>query len=273
MKHIYKIFLGFLAGGLVLGFQNCAENIDYSQYSSSSSLDSAVPAAVLNMPATQSYKVGQSLLIEADVQGTNVQLQWYKGTTKLTGKTSRILSINNLQLDDAATYKLQAITVEPPAEQIRSTKVTVTEDVTTNPTPSPTPTPTPTLPAAPQITSQPKSMTMQTVDRSTFFRFDDGVAYYDANFTVSATGSGLKYQWYRKTVGASNFSAISGATSRIYAFNMNSMSQAGLYKVQVTDQYDRQVMSSEANLSVDVIDINIGYPYSRNPNDPQPNIR
>lgn len=259
MKHIYKISFGFLIGALVLSFQNCAENIDYSQYGSSSLGSSAegVSASILNMPANQSYKVGDNLVIQAEVEGTNVQLQWYKGTTKLTGKTSNILTISNLSLSDAGTYKLEAKTTEPAANHTRNTLVSVSEAAT------PTPTPGPSLPAAPKITSQPNHVQMSTINGSTFFRIDGEQTYYDATFTVTATGTGLKYQWYRKTNGSNSFSSISGATSRIYTFNPTSTTQSGLYRVVITDQYDRQVTSTDASLIIEII--NIGLPYYKDP--------
>lgn len=282
MTHIYKICSGFLLAAVCLAlFQNCGESIDYGAYqdgaTNSSSVSSGTPANILAMPATINKTEGQDLIINTTVDGTNVQLQWYKNGSPINGATSKVLSKNNLSTSDAGNYKLRAETANPAAVVERTTVVSVTAAPVATPTPTPpapTPTPVP-LPPAPSITSQPQSSTMAyfssvAVTNPTAFYLYDGTAFVldannqlipDVTLSVNATGTGLKYQWQRKASGQSNWQIVSGATSRTYKFTMTSLSQAGQYRVQVTDSHNRSVVSSAANVSTYEFVININYPY------------
>lgn len=56
-----------------------------------------------------------------------------------------------------------------------------------------------------------------------------------ATLSVTATGSGLSYQWYFKTAGTTSFSAVSGATASSYTVNPFGPGKAGEYYCVVTN--------------------------------------
>lgn len=89
-----------------------------------------------------------------------------------------------------------------------------------------------TLPVAPAITGQPQPATVTMPAQ--------------ASFTVTATGTGLTYQWQKGGVN------IPGATAATYTIASTSDTDAGLYKVIVTGTCG-QLISTEVQLTVNIV--------------------
>ena len=68
-----------------------------------------------------------------------------------------------------------------------------------------------------------------------------------AQFTVSANGASLKYQWYIKNSGATKYSK-SSITSATYTCTMSSKTKDRLIYCVVTDQYGNEVKSNTVRL-------------------------
>ncbi|WP_166829374.1 PQQ-dependent sugar dehydrogenase [Thalassoroseus pseudoceratinae] len=92
--------------------------------------------------------------------------------------------------------------------------------------------------APPSITNQPDSQTV-TIG-------------FDATFTVSATGgSPLSFQWQRAESGTTNWQNIPGETNpTITLMDIQNDDDGDLFRVVVTDDLDRTVISEAATLSV-----------------------
>ncbi len=78
----------------------------------------------------QTVAVGKTLTYSTAVQGsTPITLQWYKGSSKITGATTTSLTLTNLQVADAGTYTIWATNGAGTASQ--SVAVTVLPRVST----------------------------------------------------------------------------------------------------------------------------------------------
>lgn len=82
----------------------------------------------------------------------------------------------------------------------------------------------------PKITTQPVDYT--------------GAADSSASFTVEAVGSGLKYQWYTKDVGATSWTKPSTGTGSTYSFNLTSARDGRQVYCEITDIYGNIVNSN-----------------------------
>jgi hypothetical protein len=71
----------------------------------------------------------------------------------------------------------------------------------------------------------------------------------DVAFSVSATGSGLSYQWYEIPSGSTTGTAISMASSSTYRISAVTTGSSGGYYVQVTNGVG-SVQSNTATLTV-----------------------
>ncbi len=68
--------------------------------------------------------------------------------------------------------------------------------------------------------------------------------------SASATGDGLKYQWYYKDKGGKSYQAIKGATSATYKVKMSKSVNGRTYYCKVTDQYGSAASTNEATLTL-----------------------
>src|SRR5207245_4825571 len=140
--------------------------------------------------------------------GTGLSYQWYKAGSALSGQTSNSLTLNNLSASDAGTYSVivSGVCGKPVTN---SASLTVNQNVS--------------------VSSAPISLT--------------NCAGTIANFTVSATGTGLSYQWYK----AGN--AMTGQTSSSLTLNNVSASDADIYTVIVSGVCGNPVTNS-ASLAI-----------------------
>jgi gliding motility-associated-like protein len=152
---------------------------------------------------------GQTLNLSVTATGTNLTYQWFRGTTALTGQTSNILNIAAVTTAEAGTY---TVVITNPCGTVTSTNAVVIVN---------------TLPA---ITAQPVGTTIC-----------EGQAI---NLSVTATGTGLTYQWSLGGV------AIPGATSATYTVASATLANAGNYTVLVNGICNAPVNSAVATVVV-----------------------
>lgn len=254
MNKNIKIFLGFLAGSMLLSFQNCAESIDYTAFNNSgdgSSVSDVAPK-ITALPNSFTRTVGSSLIIEAQIEGSNTTVEWYKNSVKLPLMTSRILTMNNLQASDAGTYR---IVVSNSLGQVSAeTQLNVAAAIT----PTPIPTPMPPAVSPPIVTTAPVNVTASYINSMSFFT-STGVSpnFASVRYNVVATGQSLTYQWYFLPNNSNTATVISGATNSTYSFNMTSTAQAGTYRVVIRNPGGST--ARDATLTYEVIDINVNF--------------
>lgn len=195
--------------GLVTGL--VGGNATFTFTSSSTNCSATTAAVSVNTapaisahPNTQSVCSGSSVTFGVTASGAGISYQWYRGASALvnggniSGATSALLTLNNVALADAdADYHcVVSGSCAPPATS-NAAALTVTERV--------------------QITAQP--VVSQSLCSGT-----------TANFSVSATGAGLTYQWYQGGAPLVDGGNISGATSpNLSIANLTSANAANDY--------------------------------------------
>ena len=152
-----------------------------------------LPAITSQPAASQTVCSGSSVSFSVIATGAGLTYQWYNGATVLsnggsvTGATTATLTINPMSVSDASSnYNCVVSGSCSPSATSNNAQIIVNQVVA--------------------ITSQP-SLT-QTV-----------CAGSPATFSVTATGTGLSYQWYKGAVLVNNGGSISGATSATLTIN------------------------------------------------------
>ena len=177
--------------------------------SSTVTLSVTAKPAITTQPKSQTVNEGSNVTFSVVATGTApLSYQWKKNGSNISGATSSSYTISSAKTSDAGSY---TVTVSNDAGKVTSSTATLT------------------VTAKPTITTQPKSQTVNEGDSVTF--------------SVTATGTGLKYQWKK---GGSN---ISGATSSTYKISSAKSSDAGSYTVTVSNSAG-SVTSSAATLTV-----------------------
>jgi gliding motility-associated-like protein/uncharacterized repeat protein (TIGR01451 family) len=143
---------------------------------------------ITTQPANQIACVGSSVSFSVVATGTGLTYQWRKGTVNITGATSPTLTINPVNITDAALNYNVVIT------GTCSNDTSINVSLTVN--------------SAPIITTQPTNQT--------------ACVGSSVSFSVAATGTGLMYQWRKGTVD------ITGATSATLTINPVSVTDAAL---------------------------------------------
>jgi pectate lyase len=153
--------------------------------------------AITTHPATQTVNVGTNVTLSVTATGTApLSYQWFKNASPIGGATGSSLSLPNVQVGAAGSYR---VSVTNALGSVLSNPA----DLTVNIQP-------------PQITTQPIS---QTVNLDA-----------PAGFSVAATGTPtLAYQWYH------NGSLIPGATNPAYNLAHAQAADAGNYQVIVSN--------------------------------------
>jgi hypothetical protein len=118
-------------------------------------------AAISKSPTNLVVCPGSTANFSVNASGTALAYQWYKGVNALPGKTTSVLTLNNVSAADAGTYSV-VVTGVCGSPITNSATLTVNEPLT--------------------ILTAPSNST--NCPGTTAF------------FTVNATGTGLKYQWY-----------------------------------------------------------------------------
>ena len=177
-----------------------------TQTESSATFTSAI--TVLSGPQSLSVTAGQSATFSVKATGSNLKYYWFKDGVIISGATSPTYTIAATTTASAGSYRVKIYTGTTLAYQ-STVSLTVAEALS--------------------ITSNPASVAVT-----------EGQA---ASFKVTATGSSLKYQWYKDSV------AISGATAATYSIAKTATTHAGGYQVKVTSGTTVK-WSSKATLTV-----------------------
>ena len=179
-----------------------------------------VPPSISNQPQSRGINPGQSATLSVGVNGTDpFTFQWFRGQS---GDVSNPIA--------GATSN--SVTVNPTVNT--SYWVRITNSCSTTPVNSNTATVTINLPctAAPAITQQPVS---QTIDKGA-----------TATFSVTATGGGLTYQWFQ--VAGGNFVLLPGQTAS--TFTTPALSANASYLVQVSNPCGPSANSQIVNVTI-----------------------
>ncbi len=192
--------------------------------SASASLTVNQNVAVVGGPVSLTNCPGDSATFSVSATGTSLSYQWSKGGIPLDGQTGSSLTLNNLSAADAASYSV-VVSGVCGTDITESATLTVNENVL--------------------VSSAPASLTNCPGD--------------SASFNVSATGTGLSYQWYRAdnesgspTNGElvlSETNALAGQTNSSLVLANVSASDAGTYAVVVSGACGGSVTNS-ATLTV-----------------------
>jgi gliding motility-associated-like protein/uncharacterized repeat protein (TIGR01451 family) len=162
-------------------------------------------------PANQTACLGDSISFTVTATGTGLTYQWNIGTNPILGATNDILTIDPvIALSALNNYN---VTVSNGVCSVTSNNASLT------------------LNTAPIITLQPSSQTICEGD--------------SVSFIVSATGSGLSYQW---RIGSAN---ITGATNDTLTFDPSTIANGtSNYNVVVTGTCSPSVTSVDVSLTV-----------------------
>jgi hypothetical protein len=179
-------------------------------------------------PASQTKCVGQSVTFSVSASGTGLSYQWRKNSTNISGATGSSYTISSVTTADAGSYDC---VVTNSCGSVTSNAATLTVNT------------------APTITAHPASQT-RCVGQS-------------VTFSVSASGTGLSYQWRK------NSTNISGATGSSYTISSVTTADAGSYDCVVTNSCG-SVTSNAATLTVDTGPAITGHPQSQVVNVGQP---
>jgi PKD repeat protein len=177
--------------------------------------------AITTQPVSQTVCAGAAVNFSVTATGTALSYQWRKGGVNIGGATSATYTIPSAVVGDAGSYD---VVVTGTCGVVTSATVTLTVNATT------------------AITVQPVS---QTVCAGT-----------NVTFSVTATGSGLTYQWRK---GGSN---IGGATASSYTITGVVAGDAGSYDVVVTGACGT-VTSTAATLTVNAVTVITAQPTSQ----------
>ncbi|MFD1002641.1 immunoglobulin domain-containing protein, partial [Ohtaekwangia kribbensis] len=156
--------------------------------------------------------MGQSVTFSVNAGvTTGVTYQWRKGGSNISGANSSSYTIATTVVGDAGSYDVIVSGTCTPA--VTSSAATLT------------------INALPTITAQP--VASQAICEGSV-----------ANFSVTATGTSLTYQWKKNGVD------ISGANASTYSIPTTSTSSAGTYTVVVSGTCSPSVTSSASVLTI-----------------------
>ncbi len=185
-----------------------------------------VPTFTTNLATSKSAQAGDNvtLTVAASVSdGGTLSYQWYKDDQAISGATSASYTFNSIQKSDEGSYKVVVTnTLSDKTATATSNVCVITVEV-------------PVEPMAPSFTSNlSSSKAAQTDDQVTF-----------AVKAMSNNNGTLSYQWYK------NGQAIAGATSDSYTIASASLSDGGVYYVEVTDKSNNtHTLSNSCTLTV-----------------------
>src|SRR5439155_20768050 len=142
--------------------------------------------SVSSAPASLTNCAGTIASFSVSANGTSLSYQWYKAGNAMTGQTTSSLTLNNVSASDANIYNVivSGVCGNPVTN---SASLTVNENLA--------------------VSSAPVSVT--------------NCPGTSASFSVSATGTGLGFQWYN------GGNALAGQITSSLVLNNQSVSDAG----------------------------------------------
>lgn len=170
------------------------------------------PTAITTQPQGATLCQGSALTLSVRAEGWNVSYQWRKGGTAIFGANGTSYSIPSVQPSDAGDYDVQVGGLCAPT-QVTSSVATVAVNTPVNLT---------------------TTLTPRTVCNGA-----------NVSYTMTATGSGLTYQWRRNGV------AITGnntATTATLQLNAVTSAQAGTYDCVVSGTCTPNGVASNTSL-------------------------
>jgi hypothetical protein len=171
-----------------------------------------VAPVIVSQPMNVSVAAGSTADFTVSATGSSpLSYQWHFGATDISGATTSVLSLQNVQAADEGAY---SVTVSNAVGAVVSSNATLTI----------------LQPVAPAIVSQPTNISV--------------IAGSSAQFSVTATGSGpLTYQWH---FGSTD---VPGGTGNVLSLQHVQVSDEGDYSVTVSNSAGF-VVSSNATLSI-----------------------
>lgn len=179
---------------------------------------------ITTQPVPQTVAAGDTASFSVAATGIGLTYQWKKvntnlvNGTRISGATSDSLSIIFVSASDASNYRCLITASSGCARTTANAGLTVVN-------------------AAPVISSQPVPPATTPCETGT------------ATLTVSATGSGLNYQWYKGVNPLSDGGNISGTSAATLVINALTISDAADYSVVVTNSLG-SVTSNTVSLPV-----------------------
>ncbi len=168
-------------------------------------------------PENLEIKQGESGTLSVTVVGTDLTFQWYKDGEPIEGATSAKLTLSRVTKGDEGSYTVE---ISSDFGGAIETPLVVTSDPAMV-----------TVGVSITISSQPQNLTL----------IEGG----SGSLSVKASGEGdLSYQWYKDDV------ALGGKTSSTLALSNVTASNAGTYKVEISDTEGNKVTSREATVTV-----------------------
>ena len=191
-----NLFFNGLIDEVAIFNRSLSEGEVYTEYSSAIGAVGPLIFTDVAAPASQPY-LGDTLSLVVDAGGTpSLSYQWRKNAIAISGANSGVLTLANVKATDAGSYDVVITNLYG--------KVTSSAAVITIQTPT-----------APVISQGPTGRTL----------YPGGLL----DLTVAATGGQLQYQWQK------GGAAIPGATSSAYIVTSVSGTDAGVYRVSVTN--------------------------------------
>ena len=179
-------------------------------------------AAITSNPASDVVCSGQAATFSISTSGSGITYQWQKNGVAISnggtisGATSSTLSISSVVAGDAANYL--CIINNACSGTLNSTSATLTVN------------------SLPTIVTQPSDVTICSSS--------------NVSFNVSATGTGLTYQWQLGGVSLTDGGVISGSTTNTLSISPAGAGNAGTYTCIVNGTCNNPVTSTGAVLSV-----------------------
>jgi hypothetical protein len=179
------------------------------------------PLSIVTAPTAQTVCAGSPVTFTIVVGGTSgVLYQWQKNGTPISGATSSTYTIPATATTDAGNYTVVISSQCSSIASITTTAVALAVN------------------AAPSISNHPSSQTL--------------CEHANVTFNVTASGTGITYQWQK------NGTPITGATSASYTISNIATSDAGNYQVVVSGATPcGSVTSNVAALNVNALPLTI----------------
>ncbi|MFN3196348.1 MAG: immunoglobulin domain-containing protein [Chlorobiota bacterium] len=199
---------------------------DYTLFVTSDKCNSQLESSVATVSLTQSPIIVGQPESEVGCEGGEVRFvvqaggeiegyQWYKDDAVINGETEKTLTISNLNTDDVGAYKVE---IEGKCnELITSNEVNLT------------------LNSAPTITTQPVGKSIFEEEAFTLSVVADNPGDDNSNLT---------YQWLKDD------QEIDDANQSDYSVPSANLSDAGMYKVTVSNSCDLEITSDEIEVKV-----------------------